>query len=54
VLQELSAHLSRVILVSHQEEFSGRFNSGYRIDLVDRAAVPTRISRSLRLAPARR
>jgi DNA repair exonuclease SbcCD ATPase subunit len=45
VLRELSGHLSRVILVSHQEEFSGRFKSGYRIDLVDRTSVPTRVSR---------
>jgi exonuclease SbcC len=45
VLRELSGHLSRVILVSHQEDFSGRFKSGYRIDLVDRTSVPTRVSR---------
>jgi DNA repair exonuclease SbcCD ATPase subunit len=45
VLRELSGHLSRVILVSHQEEFSGRFKSGYRIDLEDRTSVPTRVSR---------
>jgi exonuclease SbcC len=45
VLRELTGHLSRVILVSHEEEFSGRFKSGYRIDLVDRTSVPTRVSR---------
>ncbi len=45
VLKELSGHLSRVILVSHQEEFYGRFHNGYRIDLVDRTSVPTRVER---------
>lgn len=45
VLKELSSYLPRVILVSHQEEFAGRFKSGYKIDLIDRTSVPTRVSR---------
>jgi DNA repair exonuclease SbcCD ATPase subunit len=45
VLRDLGGHLARVILVSHQEELTGRFNSGYRIDLVDRTSVSTRVSR---------
>ena len=45
VLKKLAEHMPRVILVSHQEEFTHSFSSGYRIDLVDRTSVARRVSR---------
>jgi transcriptional regulator with XRE-family HTH domain len=37
-LYNLSCHLKRIILVSHQEEFSRGFSTGYEIQLVDGAS----------------
>ena len=37
-LHNLSRHLKRIILVSHQEEFSRGFSTGYEVQLVDGAS----------------
>jgi DNA repair protein SbcC/Rad50 len=37
-LYNLSQHLKRIILVSHQEEFSRGFSTGYEVQLVDGAS----------------
>ncbi|MRR29495.1 hypothetical protein EG834_04000 [bacterium] len=37
-LYNLRQHLKRIILVSHQEEFSRGFSTGYEIQLVDGAS----------------
>jgi len=37
-LYNLRQHLKRIILVSHQEEFRGGFQTGYEIQLVDGAS----------------
>jgi exonuclease SbcC len=44
-LHNLRGHLSRILLVSHQEEFAEAFDNGYRFELVDNATKVTRIQR---------
>lgn len=39
VLKALTAHLQRIILVSHQREFIDSFSHGYRVELRDRSSV---------------
>jgi energy-coupling factor transporter ATP-binding protein EcfA2 len=37
-LNDLKEQLARIILVSHQEEFTGAFVNGYQVDIVDGAS----------------
>jgi energy-coupling factor transporter ATP-binding protein EcfA2 len=37
-LNDLNEQLARIILVSHQEEFTGAFVNGYQVDIVDGAS----------------